>query len=115
MREGEVYLDPRPVEQDRRAHWVQKLQEGMEQNLRLVIAKAVIGLSEIDETTTILRGAATFGVRNRAAGWADGLSILTAMANVQDSLRPEDRPRALYHGTLHVARNVVQQPPDFDL
>ena len=115
VREGEVYLDPRPVEQDRRAHWEHKLQEGMEQNLRLVIAKAVIGLSEIDETTTILRGAATFGVRNRAAGWADGLSILTAMANVQDSLRPEDRPRALYHGTLHVARNVVQQPPDFDL
>ena len=115
LRDGEVYLDPTPVPQDRREHWVRKLQEGMEQNLRLVMAKAVIGLSDLDETTTILRSAATLGVRNRAAGWADGLSILTAMANVQEALAPEDRPRALYHGTVHVARNIVAQPPDFDL
>ena len=115
VRDGEVFLDPTPVQQDRHEHWVHKLQEGMEQNLRLVMAKAVIGLSDLDDTTTILRGAATFGLRNRAAGWADGLSILTAMANVQDALAPEDRPRALYHGTVHVARNVVAQPPDFDL
>ena len=115
VRGGDVFVDPAPIEEDRRGHWTRKLQEGMEQNLRLVMAKAVIGLSELGETTAILQRAAAFGVRNRAAGWADGLSILTAMANVQDALAPPDRPRALYHGVVHVARNVVEQPPDFDL
>lgn len=115
VRDGEVYIDPTPSQPDRSGHWAGKLREGMEQNLRLVMAKAVIELSDLGDMTTILRSAATFGVNNRAAGWADGLSILTAMANVQDSLAPADRPRALYHGTLNVARNVVAQPPDFDL
>src|ERR1700682_2956896 len=42
VRDGEVWLDPTPVELDRRAHWLRKLQEGLEQNIRLVLAKSVI-------------------------------------------------------------------------
>ncbi len=113
--DGEVYVDPTPVEGDRREHWLAKLDEGLEQQISLVLAKAVIGLSELGETGEMLKRAALFGARNRASGWSPGLSILTAMANVQPGLAVSDRPKALYHGLLHVARNTAGQPPDFDL
>jgi hypothetical protein len=80
-----------------------------------VLAKAVIGLSELDETRPLLERGALFGVRNRAVGWSSGLSILTAMANVQPVLDPEDRSRALHRGLLHVARSTSGEPPSFDL
>ena len=115
VRGDDVFLDPEPLEEERGAHWTRKLAEGLEQDIRLVIAKSVIGLHELGQDDAVLAKAADFGVRNRAAGWADGLSILTANANVLPHLAAEDRPRALFHGVIHVARNVAGQPPDFDL
>jgi nitrite reductase/ring-hydroxylating ferredoxin subunit len=114
-RNGAVWLDPRPIEHDRRAHWLRKLDEGLEQNLRLVVAKSVIGLDGLDATKDALTRAALFGIRNRASGWSSGLSILTAMANVLPSLAAPDRPLALYQGLIHVARTTEGQPPSFDL
>jgi nitrite reductase/ring-hydroxylating ferredoxin subunit len=115
VRDGVVYVDPHPIEKDRRRHWTGKLSEGLEQNIRLVLAKSVIGLDELDSTGDILLTAALFGVRNRAAGWSTGLSILTAMANVLPSLDPADRRLALYHGVVHTARSTQNNPPSFDL
>ena len=115
VRDGVVWLDPRPIEKDRRAHWTQKLDEGLEQNIRLVLAKSVIGLDELGATNEILLSAALFGLENRAMGWSGGLSILTAMANVLPQLDPDDRRLALYHGLVHVARSTEGQPPNFDL
>lgn len=115
VRDGQVWVDPRPIEEDRLAHWTRKLDEGLEQNLRLVIAKSVVGLSELRATGALVKRTALFGTKNRARGWSDGLSILTAMANVQEVLLPADRARALYHGVTNVARNVAGQAPDFDL
>ena len=115
VRDGIVWLDPEPVEEEAVAHCTRKLSEGLEQNLRLVIAKSVIGLCEAGCEDLVLAEAARFGVKNRAAGWSSGLSILTAMANVLPHLAPDDRPRALYHGVVHVARSVQGQPPDFDI
>jgi nitrite reductase/ring-hydroxylating ferredoxin subunit len=115
VRDGDVFIDPRPIEQDRRAHWTAKLNEGLEQNIRLVLAKSVIGLDQLGVTGDVLTSAALFGVENRAEGWSTGLSILTAMANVLPSLAPEDRSLALYHGLVQVARSTENHPPDFDL
>ncbi len=115
LHDGEVWIDPQPQEEEAVAHWTRKLQEGLEQNLRLVIAKSVIGLCAAGRADIVLDRAARFGVRNRAAGWSSGLSILTAMANVLPQLDPDDRPRALYQGVVHVARSVQGQPPDFDI
>ncbi len=116
LRDGRVWLDPTPVQHEERiAHWRRKLVQGLEQDLPLVIAKSIIGLSEAGETKSLVHEAASFGVRNRAAGWSSGLSILTCMANVQDVLAAADRPRALYHGLLHVASDVEGSAPDFDL
>ena len=115
LRDGEIWIDPQPQEEEAVAHWTRKLQEGLEQNLRLVIAKSVIGLCAAGRADIVLDRAARFGVRNRAAGWSSGLSILTAMANVLPHLDPDDQPRALYQGVVHVARSVQGQPPDFDI
>ena len=115
VRGGEVWIDPQPQEEEAVGHWTRKLQEGLEQNLRLVIAKSVIGLCAAGREDIVLDRAARFGVRNRAAGWSSGLSILTAMANVLPQLEPDDRARALYQGVVHVARSVQGQPPDFDI
>ena len=115
VRDGRVWLDPTPIEEDRLTHWLGKLDEGLKQNIRLVMAKSVIGLSSSGNTQEILKNAALFGVRNRADGWTAGLSILTAMANVAPFLNEEDRPLALYHGVIHVASDSANEPPNFEL
>ena len=115
VRDGMVYVDPQPLESDRRSHWMQKLEEGLEQNLSLVLAKSVIGLDELGATADAITNAALFGLSNRAAGWSAGLTILTAVANVLSELDSNDRRLALYHGLVHVARSTANQPPDFDL
>ncbi len=115
VREGDVYVDPHPIRRDVQGHLRKKLDEGLEQNIRLVLAKSLIGLSELGETKDVVTRAALFGLQNRAAGWSTGLSILTAMANVMPSLAQGDRSLALYHGVVQVARSTENQPPNFDL
>ena len=115
IRDGEVWLDPDPIEEPRLEHWLAKLDEDLEQNIRLVLAKSVVGLNRLGVTKEILEKASLFGIRNRADGWSTGLSILTAMANVLPHLDEEDRPLAIYQGLVHVARSTSGQPPDFDL
>ena len=39
--------------------------------------------------------------------------IMTCTANILPSLHPEDRPRALYQGLMHVARECAGRPPRF--
>src|SRR4051812_41470769 len=70
VRDGEVWVDPTPREEERRTHWLRKLDEGLEQDISLVLAKAVIGLSELHETRPLIERGALFGIRNRAAGWS---------------------------------------------
>ncbi|MCH9018071.1 MAG: Rieske 2Fe-2S domain-containing protein [Chloroflexi bacterium] len=115
IREGTVWLDPRPQQEVSQEHWLSKLSEGLEQNIGLVLAKSVVALDELGVTAGLLRKAALFGVRNRAGGWSSGLSILASLANVLQSVDREDRPLALYHGMVHVARSTAGQPPAFDL
>ena len=69
IRNGSVWLDPTPIEPDPHAHWTGKLDDGLKHNIRLVLAKSVIGLSQLGGTTNVLERAALFGVRNRADGW----------------------------------------------
>ena len=40
-----VYVDPNPPEHDPVERWSKRLEEGLEDNIRLVIAKSVLGLS----------------------------------------------------------------------
>ncbi len=116
IRDGDVYVNPNP-ERDLPPdeHWASRLETGLEENLRLVLAKATIGLLDAgvdhrEPTATILE----FGTRYREDGWGPGLTILGCLANVMDDLEPEDRKRALYTGARRVANDCAGEPPNFD-
>ncbi|WP_255193196.1 Rieske (2Fe-2S) protein [Natronobeatus ordinarius] len=116
IRDGTVYVDPDPpLETSPAEHWAGRLETGLEENLRLVVAKSTIGLLDAgvgyeEPTATALE----FGTRYRAPGWGSGLTILGCMANVMDDLESEDRKRALYTGVRHVASDCADEPPNFD-
>jgi hypothetical protein len=87
------------------AHWRNRLREGLEQNIGLVIAKAVLGLiGKGMDYRALIRGAVLFGAHNRD-GWGIGLTILTALANLIPSLPEEETYLALYKGISRVARD----------
>ncbi|EJN59352.1 Rieske (2Fe-2S) protein [Halogranum rubrum] len=111
-----VYVDPNPDPDEPPAErWATRLERGLEQNLRLVTAKAAIGLvdADVDPAEQVKTGV-LFGTRYREGGWSSGLTILTLLANVLPDLRDEDRKRALYQGNVHVAMDCANQPPKFD-
>jgi nitrite reductase/ring-hydroxylating ferredoxin subunit len=116
VEDGTVYVDPDPEPDVPPAtHWRNRLVDGMQEDIGLVMAKAVIGLDNAGEGyTTPLSTAVDFGTTYRDAGWGSGLTILTAMANVQSVLDPQDRRRALYTGVREVASDCAGQPPTFD-
>jgi nitrite reductase/ring-hydroxylating ferredoxin subunit len=115
VRDGGVYVDPAPARDDPpAARWRDRLDHGLRENIDLVVAKAVIGLDDADEPYTVpLDVGADFGTHYRRAGWGRGLTTLTAMANLHDALRPEDRRRALYTGLTEVADECAGEPPFF--
>jgi nitrite reductase/ring-hydroxylating ferredoxin subunit len=115
---GDVVVALRPEADPARRH-LRRLDEGLEQGLTLVIAKAVLGLAEVlgPERAALeaIRAGVAFGVHNREDGWGAGLTVLTAMANVLPRLEPEDRPLALVHGLAFVSRDTRGRPPRFPL
>jgi nitrite reductase/ring-hydroxylating ferredoxin subunit len=116
VRDGTVYVDPDPPRDDPPAdHWADRLEDGLEQNLRLVLAKSAIGLDDagVDPTEQVETGV-RFGTQYRQGGWGPGLTILTAMANVLPDLETNDRRRALYQGLVQVASDCADQPPRFE-
>jgi nitrite reductase/ring-hydroxylating ferredoxin subunit len=112
--DGEVWIDPEPPPRDDGGHWRNRLEDGLEHNIRLVIAKSVLGLQAAGEDyREPLRVGASFGTTYSANGWGAAMSILTCTANILPRLHEEDRPRALYHGLLHVARECAGKAPRF--
>ncbi|SHG74598.1 Rieske (2Fe-2S) protein [Halobaculum gomorrense] len=116
VRDGVVYVSPEPQRAEPpEIHWRDRLDDGLEQNLRLVLAKSAVALldSGVDPAEIVERGV-TFGVRNRADGWSSGLTILTALANRLPDLDEQDRKRALYQGLTEVAGDCDGEAPKFD-
>ena len=94
----------------------QRLDDGLETNLSLVLAKSVLGLLEAGVTPEeIVRRGVAFGTRYRDTGWGAGLTVLIAMANVLPSLDDADRAQALVHGLAFVARDTRNHPPRFPM
>jgi nitrite reductase/ring-hydroxylating ferredoxin subunit len=72
-----------------------RLQEGMEQNNGLLIAKSVIALlSSGTGPAELIRIGINHGITYRQDGWGQGLSILVCMVNLMPMLSSEDRSRA---------------------
>lgn len=109
---GTVWVLMPPQDPDGLGRWQRRLREGMEQNIRLVQAKAVIGLLDSGAASEdLLAQAGLYGVQQRQAGWSSGLTILTAMGNVLPLLPAEELIGPLGQGVLHVARDCDDEPP----
>ena len=111
--DGEVWIDLRS-DRDELAHHRRRLRDGLERNLSLVIAKAVIGLLEAGaDPREPFRIGLEFGVRYLADGWGQGLTVLTCMMNLLPRLPREQHARALFHGLANVASDCAGAAPRF--
>jgi nitrite reductase/ring-hydroxylating ferredoxin subunit len=113
LRDGEVWVNLAP-QVDPYTHQRQRLQDGLEQQISLVIAKSVIALLDMGASCTEpFKIGLEFGVRYNKTGWDTGLSIHTCLMNLLPYLDAEDQPRALYQGLSAVARDSAEAPPHF--
>jgi nitrite reductase/ring-hydroxylating ferredoxin subunit len=102
--------------QDNAAHWLGRLEEGMEHQLEFVLAKACIALvGGRADPADIVRTVGHYGLRYRGRGWGMGMTILTAVGSLVPVLAAEDRPLALFHGAVRVAEDTAGVAPRFDL
>jgi nitrite reductase/ring-hydroxylating ferredoxin subunit len=106
IEDGDLFVNPNARGGSRVEHYKERLRSGLEMNIGLVIAKAIVGLMEagVPETEIVEIGL-EFGTRQRRQGWGSGLTILTAMANVLPKLDKQGRILALYHGLQSTARD----------
>jgi nitrite reductase/ring-hydroxylating ferredoxin subunit len=111
LRGDDVFVDVRPRD-DAVAHQRQRLRDGLERSISLVLAKAAIAL---DGDPDVLRAGVEFGVERRGSGWGRGLTTLTCFANLVPRLDEPDRPAALYHGLADVAAEAAGELPRFPI
>jgi nitrite reductase/ring-hydroxylating ferredoxin subunit len=110
---GAIYVDT-SARAGAMAYWKRRLAEGLEQELSLVIAKAVLALlaAGVSPSEIVALGG-EHGIRYRDRGWNTGMTILTALANVLSFLDADDRPLALVHGMTRIAEDCAGRPPRF--
>ena len=114
VEDGRVWVDTNRPEADPVERWSRRLEDGMEHNIRLVIAKSVLGLSASPaDYRAPLTIAADFGTTYSDSGWGQALSMMTCSANMLEYIYEEDRPLALYQGIRHVASECAGRPPRF--
>jgi hypothetical protein len=111
LRNGQVWVKTTLSRADTATHWRQRLDDGLEHDLGLVIGKAVHGqLAASVLWAGLVRQVALFGAQNRD-GWGAGLTILTALANIVPVLPEGDIYLALFHGARHVAADCDGEAP----
>jgi nitrite reductase/ring-hydroxylating ferredoxin subunit len=111
----EIYVDLSQL-RDPVAYNQKRLRDGLEQNISLVVAKAVINLvnpDRLETATTPFQIALNFGSQYRAGGWGMGQTINACMFNMLPYLNPADRPRAMYQGITAVSRDTAGMAPRF--
>jgi len=104
------------VQRDVVAQHQQRVRDGLERNLTLVLAKSVIGLQRAGQSMLEpFRIGLAFGTRYRGDGWGRGLTTQGCMMNLTEFIAEEDKPRALYHGLSDVASDVDGMSPHFSV
>ncbi len=110
LRGDELWVSAQTRYADGDAHWKNRLRAGLEHNLPLVIAKAILGLRrEGVAVQQLVRDAALFGAQHRET-WAAGLTVLTALANLTPEMSDNATYLALYKAIRHVAQDCEGQP-----
>jgi nitrite reductase/ring-hydroxylating ferredoxin subunit len=112
--DGAVWVCRRTRYADGDDHWRNRLREGLQHNIGLVLAKAVLGLhGDQADDRELVREAVLFGARHRD-GWGVGQTIVTALGNLIPSLPEDETYLALFHGLRRVAGDCDGLPPRRD-
>jgi nitrite reductase/ring-hydroxylating ferredoxin subunit len=112
--DGAVWVCTRTRYADGEAHWANRLREGLQHDIGLVLAKAVLGLGGGGtDHSALVRDGVLFGVRNRD-GWGVGLTIAVALGNLVPTLPEEERYLALFQGLKRIASDCDGAPPRRD-
>lgn len=112
VRDGKVYVNVSMNGASAVDRWKERLREGLEQSINLILAKSVIALRSLGTAPdTIVEVGALYGARGRRAGWGPAMTILTCMANVAANLSDADKVLALYQGLLHVSGETSASAP----
>lgn len=92
----------------------QRLVEGLEGGLTLVVGKAVHGLlARGMPPPRIVKIGLRFAAANRADGWGAGMTVAQIALNLLRYMPASDHGRALTHGLAFLARDVQGQRPRF--
>ena len=114
VREGEIYVDMRP-RANTFEHQCNRLRDGLQHNLSLVVAKAVINmLSQGVSPVEPFRIGLEFGTQYRGMDWGRGLTTHGCAMNLVPWLDEVDRPLALFHGLADVASDTAGMSPRFN-
>jgi nitrite reductase/ring-hydroxylating ferredoxin subunit len=105
LEDGQVWVNPQSKYTNNVEKYKQRLKEGLEQNIGIVIAKAVVGLVEANvPEADIAQIGIDYGT-TYGNGWNPGLTILTAMTRILPKLDKTGTILALYQGLLRIARD----------
>ena len=114
LRNGEVCVDISP-RGNTVTHQENRLRDGLQHNLSLVVAKAVINmLAQAVEPAQPFRIGLGFGTQQRGMDWGRGLTTLGCTMNLVPYLDRPDRPLALFHGLADVASDTAGMAPRFN-
>ena len=114
VRDGEIYVDMRP-QANTTEHQCNRLRDGLQHNLSLVVAKAVINLlNQGVAPAEPFRIGLEFGTRYRGMDWGRGLTTHGCTMNLIPWLDETDRSLALFHGLADVASDTAGMSPRFN-
>ena len=114
VRDGEIYVDMRP-QANTTEHQCNRLRDGLQHNLSLVVAKAVINLlNQGVAPAEPFRIGLEFGTRYRGMDWGRGLTTHGCTMNLIPWLDETDRSLALFHGLADVASDTADMSPRFN-
>ncbi len=114
VRDGEIYVDLR-AQGNSIEHQCNRLRDGLQHNLSLVVAKAVINLLQqgVAPAEPFCIGL-EFGTQYRGMDWGRGLTTQGCTMNLIPWLDEVDRPLALFHGLADVASDTAGMSPRFN-
>ena len=114
VRDGDIFVDLR-ANGNTVEHQRVRLQDGLQHNLSLVVAKAVINLlGQGAAPAEPFRIGLGFGTLYRGMDWGRGLTTLGCAINLIPYLDEVDRPLALFHGLADVASDTAGMSPRFN-
>ncbi|MCY3865988.1 MAG: Rieske 2Fe-2S domain-containing protein [Chloroflexi bacterium] len=114
LRDGEIYVDL-SANGNTIEHQRNRLRDGLQHNLSLVVAKAVINLlGHALMPAEPFRIGLEFGTLYRGMDWGRGLTTLGCAINLAPYLDEADRPLALFHGLADVASDTAGMSPRFN-